>query len=263
MSYLQAFILSVIQGIAEFLPISSSGHLLVVRNFMDLQEAPVIYDILLHFATLIVIVIVYHKRIWSLIKVLFQVKEYKSDNDVKANINVILFMILTTFITAVMGIVIDSFGISNPKVAYALFIVTGIILFMGRLTKGERTLEKSCLKDSILIGLSQGIGVLPGISRSGITITTGVFSGLSRKAASEYSFIIAIPAILGAVVLKIGDAEDLLSVVSLPVVIFSMIVTMVVGYISLKLLLKLINSGKFHYFSFYLIPLGILGLILG
>lgn len=263
MSYLQAFILSVVQGIAEFLPISSSGHLLVIRNFMSLQEAPVIYDILLHFATLVVIVVVYRERIWNLIKVLFQVSQYKKDKEVATGINIILLMVLSTVITAVMGIIIDNLGIDNPAVAYSLFIVTGIILFCGKFFAGERDFKKTGLKDAIFVGLSQGIGVLPGISRSGITITTGVFSGMSRKAASEYSFIIAIPAILGAVVLKIGDAEDLLSVVSLPVVLFSLVVTMIVGYISLKLLLRLINSGKFHYFSFYLIPLGILGLIFG
>ncbi|MBN2617724.1 MAG: undecaprenyl-diphosphate phosphatase [Spirochaetales bacterium] len=263
MSFLQGFILSVIQGIAEFLPISSSGHLLVVRNFMNLEDAPVIFDILLHFATLVVIVVVFRKRIWSLIKVLFELKNLKTDNDVKQRFNVVLFILLSTFITAVMGVFIDGLEISNPKIVYSLFIFTGSFLFVGKYLKGSVDFTKMGIKNSVLIGISQGIGVLPGVSRSGITITTGVFSGLSREAASEYSFIISIPAIVGAVVLKIGEAEALLDVVSLPVVIFSLIVTMFVGYFSLKLLLKLLNSGKFHYFSFYLIPLGILGLIWG
>lgn len=263
MSYLQGFILSVMQGIAEFLPISSSGHLLIVRNFMNLQDAPVIFDILLHLATLIVIVVVYRVRIWSLIRVLFELNKIKTDPDVKQRFNIVLLILLTTFITAIIGVVFDTMEITNPKIVYALFIFTGLFLFAGRSLSGRADFRSAGLKNSILIGISQGIGVLPGVSRSGITITTGIYSGLSRKASAEYSFIIAIPAIMGAVILKIGDTGKLLDVVSLPVIIFSFITTMVVGYFSLKLLMKLLNSGKFHYFSFYLIPMGILGLILG
>lgn len=263
MSFLQGLILSILQGVAEFLPISSSGHLLIFRNFMDLQDIPVLYDIILHIATLIVILVVFRKRIWSLIKVLFELKMIKTDDDVKQRFNVILFILLTTFITAVIGVLFKKMEITDPKVAYSMFICTGAFLFFGKFLKGNTVFQKTGLKSSILVGISQGIGVLPGISRSGITITTGVFSGLSREAAAEYSFIIAIPAILGAVILDIGDSGELLSLVSIQVIIFSFITTMVVGYFSLKLLQKLLNSGKFHYFSFYLIPLGILGLILG
>lgn len=263
MSYLQGFILGVIQGIAEFLPVSSSGHLLVVRNFMDLQEAPKLFDVLLHLATLIVIVVVFRKRIWSLIRVLFELKELKSNNDVKARFNVVLMIILSTFVFAVLGFGIKALNVENPKIVYSLFIFTGLFLFIGKRFHGHKPLEQIGIKRSILIGISQGIGALPGVSRSGITITTGVFSGLSREAASEFSFIIAIPAILGAVVLDLKDGGELLSMVPLPVVIFSFVTTMIVGFFSLKFLLKLLNSGKFHYFSFYLIPMGILGLILG
>ncbi|MGL1891157.1 MAG: undecaprenyl-diphosphate phosphatase [Spirochaetaceae bacterium] len=263
MNYLQALILSVIQGIAEFLPISSSGHLFILRHFMELQDVPVLFDILLHLATLVVIFVVFRKRIWSLIKVLTELNKLKTDNDVKQRFNVILLILLTTFITAVIGLFFNNMDIQNPKVAYALFIFTGAFLIAGKYLNGKTPFQEAGLKSSILIGISQGIGVLPGVSRSGITITTGIFSGLSREAASEYSFIIAIPAILGAVILDIGDSGELLSVVALPVLIFSFVTTMVVGYFSLKLLLKLLNSGKFHFFSFYLIPIGILGLILG
>lgn len=263
MSYIQGIILGVLQGVAEFLPISSSGHLLVVRNFMDLQEAPVLFDVLLHFATLIVIAVVFRERIWSLIKVLFQLKNFKTDIEVRKRFNVVLMILLSTLVTGIIGFIIKELDISNPKIAYGLFIFTGIVLLLGKSLKGEKPIEETGVKRSLIIGLSQGIGILPGVSRSGITITAGIFSGLDRKAASEYSFIIAIPAILGAVLLELKDAGELLTHVSMPVVIVSFITTMVVGYISIKVLLKMLNSGKFHYFSFYLLPLGILGLILG
>lgn len=263
MSYLQGFILGVIQGIAEFLPVSSSGHLLVVRYFMDLQDAPKLFDILLHLATLIVIVVVFRKRIWSLIKVLFEVKNLKNDESVKERLYIILLILISTVITAVLGVGIDYFEISNPKIVFSLFIFTGLFLYAGKYLKGNIPFQKTGIKNSILIGISQGVGVLPGVSRSGITITTGIFSGLTREAASEYSFIIAIPAILGAVVLDLKDSGELVSIIPLPVVVLSFITTMIVGYFSLKVLLKMLNSGKFHYFSFYLIPLGILGLIFG
>ncbi len=263
MTYFQGFILGIIQGVAEFLPISSSGHLLVARYFMDLQEAPILFDILLHLASLIVIVVVFRERIWSLIRVLFELKKIKTDKDVRQRFNVILLILLTTVITAVLGVIIKKMEITDPKVAFSLFIFTGLFLYVGKFLNGTTPLQESKLKNAFLIGISQGIGVLPGISRSGITITTGIFSGLSRKAASEYSFIIAIPAILGAVLLDLGDSGELFSLVAPSVVAFSFVTTMIIGYFSLKLLLKLLNSGKFHYFSFYLIPLGVLGLIFG
>ena len=263
MSFLQGFILSCLQGVAEFLPISSSGHLLIVRNFMDLQDIPVLYDIILHLATVIVILFVFRKKIWSLIKVLFELKKLKTDEDVKNRFNVVLFILISTFITAVIGVLFKNMEITEPKVAYSMFIVTGLILFIGKFISGKVSFYKMGLKNSLIVGLAQGIGVLPGISRSGITITSGIFSGLSRDAAAEFSFIVAIPAILGAVVLDLNDAGELLSIVSINVIVFSFVVTMIVGYFSLKLLQKMLNSGKFHYFSFYLIPLGILGLFLG
>lgn len=263
MSYLQGFILGVIQGVAEFLPISSSGHLLVVRYFMDLQDAPKLFDILLHLATLIVIVVVFRKRIWSLIKVLFELKDLRTNDDVRLRFNVVLMIFLSTFVFGILGMGVKAMDINNPVIVYSLFIFTGVLLYIGKRFNGTIPLNKIGIKSSILIGISQGIGALPGVSRSGITITTGIFSGLSREAASEFSFIIAIPAILGAVVLDLKDSGELLSIVSLPVVIFSFVTTMVVGYFSLKILLKMLNSGKFHYFSFYLVPLGILGLIFG
>lgn len=261
MSYLQGFVLGVIQGVAEFLPISSSGHLLIIRNFMDLQDAPKLFDILLHLASLIVIVVVFRKRIWSLISVLFELKKIKTDEDVKLRFNVVLMILLSTVVFATLGFGVKAINVENPKIVYSLFIFTGIFLFVGKRFNGDVPLKRIGIKRSVLIGLSQGIGALPGVSRSGITITTGVFSGLSREAASEFSFIIAIPAILGAVVLDLKDAGELFSIVSLPVMTLSFVTTMVFGFISLKFLLKLLNSGKFHYFSFYLIPLGIFGLI--
>lgn len=262
MTYLEAFIFGVIQGIAEFLPVSSSGHLLVLKQFMDLQEVPVLFDVLLHLATLLVVVVVFRQRIGELFSALIRFKERKTDKEVQKGLYVIGLIMISTLITVVMGFSIEQFEVENyPAVVYGLFVFTGTFLFLGRKFQGEREFNNTTMKSGILVGIAQGIGVLPGVSRSGITITTGVFNGMSRKAAADYSFIISIPVILGAAILKLKEAEGLSQAVAPPVLLFSFAVTVIVGYVALKLLMKVLNSGKFHYFSFYLIPLGIWGLI--
>jgi undecaprenyl-diphosphatase len=163
--------------------------------------------------------------------------------------------------TAVVGFLIlplEDFLIGSPRFVSILFILTGILLFLSRFFKGERSyLEMSAVKGAF-IGLAQGLGVLAGISRSGITISAALFCGLDRKRAGEFSFLIAIPAILGALILQIKDVGDLFAVVNLPVLLAGLISSFVVGFFSLLLLLRLINRGKIYLFSYYLIPVGIL-----
>ncbi|RKX81844.1 MAG: undecaprenyl-diphosphatase, partial [Spirochaetes bacterium] len=141
------------------------------------------------------------------------------------------------------------------------FIVTGLFLLLTLLFKGNRNYRQMSIWNAMVIGFFQGIGVLPGISRSGITITASLGSKMDRKYAGEFSFLIAIPAILGALFLKSGETQSLLNTVSLPVIAVGFIVTFIVGLLSLLLLLKLIKSGKLYIFSFYLIPLGIVTLL--
>lgn len=258
MSFIQGLVLGIVQGIAEFLPISSSGHLMLLREVMGLGDIPTLFDILLHIATLIVVVFVFRVRIIRLLVVLFRfVRGQKKDQDA-SDLRMIVFVLVSTFMTGVIGILFKKLGlIDNMTVTSLAFISTGLFLFTSLFVKPKRGYDELKLSDSLLIGAAQGIGTIPGISRSGITISAALMKGVDRETAGEYSFIISVPAILGALILDLGDGGTLLDKVPLFVMISSFIITIVSGYFALTLLIKLLQKGRFYLFSFYLIPLGI------
>ena len=262
MNFFEGIFLGVLQGVSEFLPVSSSGHLLIARNLLGLGDVPVLFDIILHMATLIVVVVMFRKKIIQLLKSLFLWLGRRADDQDRRNMKLIGIILLAVFITGVLGLFIESLELSStPKIVFPLFIVTALILWTTRKSNSSKDYEGLSVKDGIVTGIAQGLGVLPGISRSGITISAGLFRKMNRDVAAEYSFLISIPAILGALLLDLKDATDLFSTVSLPVLAVSFAATMISGFLALTLLVRLVHSGKFYYFSFYLIPVGILGLI--
>ncbi|WP_245584591.1 undecaprenyl-diphosphate phosphatase [Spirochaeta cellobiosiphila] len=267
MDWWQGLMLGALQGVAEFLPISSSGHLLVLRNLLGLGDVPVLFDVLLHLATLLAIFIVFRKKIGSIISSLL--KFSKSDKNEADNKNIIMvgMILIGTLITGVIGVLIQKLEVDKyPKFTFLFFIVTGLILFFLHVYKGKQK-ESTDLSTKRMwfvgcfTGFAQGLGVFPGISRSGITISASRLAGMSQEEAGEYSFLIAIPAILGAVLLDLKDAGNLFDSVTPFVLVISIIASFLVGLVSLTWLLRLLKKGKLYYFSFYLIPLGVLGLI--
>lgn len=267
MSFLEAFILGVIQGIAEFLPISSSGHLAVARNFMGFGEIPRLFDVLLHVASLIVILWIYRLRVRDLVLALFTSLK-KADQEKRSKIVadrwLIAFLIFSTLCTLAVVILLDLSAITSWNLLTPVaFIFTGFFLLATRFVSEKENRDKISWPLAIGIGLAQGFGTIAGISRSGITIGTARFMGLERQKAGEYSFLLSIPAILGALVLDLKDGGALLESISLMPLLVAFLTTLVVGYFSLSLLLRIIKKGKFYYFSFYLIPLGAGLLFLG
>lgn len=282
MSTLHSIYLGIIQGIAEFLPISSSGHLAIAQNLFGLEEVPLLFDIFLHLATLLAVCIVFWKKIWELLKCFGRwiTKRPRPEtnesvnNEIltgteKAGRRTIIAIIVSTIITGVIGIVTSKLIPDlSVKFVCAGFLVTAALLIISSIIekKNEAKIENPVqegvsLKQSIVIGLMQGLGTLPGISRSGSTISGALFSKLDRKAAGDYSFIISIPAILGAFVLDLKDLGEVSSTIGMPQVLAGCIAAFITGFISLKLLMKIIRKGKLAWFSAYLIPAGILGLI--
>ncbi len=262
MNYLQGIFLGLLQGVTEFLPVSSSGHLLMMRNILGLGDIPVLFDVLLHIATLIVVLAMFRKKVLDLIISLGKWIVRKGDETDKSNMKLIGILLVSVFVTGVIGILIDGLELSStPKIVFPMYLATAVILWFTRKAPGGRSYKELTVLDGLIVGFAQGLGVLPGISRSGITISTGLYRKMNRDVAAEYSFLIFIPAVLGALLLDMKDATDLLSTVSLPVMTVSFLVTMISGFLALKLLVKLIGNGKFFYFSFYLIPLGIFGLL--
>ncbi len=262
MNYFQGIFLGILQGVTEFLPVSSSGHLLMMRNILGLGDIPVLFDVLLHVATLIVVLVMFRKKVLELVGSLFRWIVRKSDDQDKVNMKLIAIILIAVFVTGVLGLFIDGLNLSEtPRIVFPFYLVTAVLLWMTRKAPSGRKYRDLGYADGLITGVAQGFGVLPGISRSGITISAGLYRKMDRDVAAEYSFLISIPAIIGAVLLDMKDASDLLSAVSLPVLGVSFLVTMISGFLALSLLVKLINSGKFYFFSFYLVPLGILGLI--
>lgn len=262
MTVLQSVILGALQGVAEFLPISSSGHLVVMRQLLDLKGVPLLFDVLLHVSTLAVVIIIFRKRVWGILRSLARFVWGRKDESDRENLKLFLLIIIATVFTVVIGLGISYLEMeTRPKVVSVLFIVTGLFLIATRFFKGSRGYDQIGVRHGIITGIAQGLGVFPGISRSGITISAALYSGVAREKAGEFSFLISIPAILGAFILEIRDMGALSEAVAPLTLGIGIAVSFLVGCFSLLLLLRLIGGGKLFYFAFYLIPFGVVTFI--
>lgn len=282
MTVIQGILLGILQGIAEFLPISSSGHLAVVQKLFGLEEVPLLFDIMLHLATLLAVVLYFRKKIWTLLCVFGRLIARRpapktvNEDDLLCGTEArgrmtILAVIITTVVTGAIGVFTSKLIPDMPvKVTCAGFIVTAILLVVSSIIerRNSSAVKNSAEKNdgikwyqAIVIGVMQGIGTLPGISRSGSTIAGSQLCGVNRAAAGEYSFIVSIPAILGAFLLELKDFAEVGSTVGAAPVIAGCAAAFAWGYISLAVLMKIIRKGKLEWFACYLIPAGILGIL--
>ena len=276
MSVLEGILLGVLQGIAEFLPISSSGHLAIVQKLFNLEDVPLLYDVFLHLATLGAVVLFFRKRIWSLLQVVGRWICRRSLPEDKAELQTIVALLLGTFVTGIFGIFLsDVVETINVKfICVGFFVTAGLLIFSDAVEERRRKKRFATEPDSTVgkasgvkplqglgIGLAQGFGVLPGISRSGSTIAGALLCGVNREQAGEFSFLLSIPAILGAFVLQLDDLDEIGSAVGIAPVVAGCIAAFVAGIFALAVLMKIIRKGKLEWFAAYLIPLGILGLI--
>ena len=244
--YIQIIVLAIVQGIAEFLPISSSGHLNVFQSLMGKLSESAELNIVLHFGTLLAIICFYWKRILALLS---------SDR------RVIPMLIVGTVPAAIIGIYLKKMHeplLANTLLSGFMFPITGIMLIvLSKLKNGDKEYEKMNYGSVILIGLAQAFALLPGISRSGSTIVMASALGLSRQSAATFSFLLAIPAILGATVLELKDIVDAgTTETPISLLLLGMVIAFVVGWFSLAWLVKWLEAGKLHWFAWYLIPFG-------
>ena len=269
MGFIESFFLGVLQGIAEFLPISSSGHLAVAKELLHLRDVPMFYDIILHIATLLAIFIVYWKTIWRLITTAVRFIFRKTDASDKNDLNFIAAVLIATCFTAVIGFALKDLVENLPvKIISLLFIVTGILLLVCDKFAENKTAVASVavenknttikLRSAVIVGIVQGLAVFPGISRSGSTISAGLLCGIRRSRIAEFSFILSIPSILGAFILDLVGSRTVPLNVGIGELAVGFIAALLTGIISLKLLTKLLQKAKLKVFSFYLIPLGII-----
>ncbi len=285
MSLAHAIFMGLIQGLTEFLPVSSSGHLALFKILFHVNtDNGILFDVFLHIATLIAVVIVYYKDVFKLIKefvlmirdlihniMVMAGKRSHPDRKPRKIITTayrkfVAMIVVSTIPTGIIGFAIKDFverSETSLLVPGICLIITAAVLFLSDLAPdGRKGPKTASYPNAVIIGIVQGLATLPGISRSGSTIATSVFLGFDRRFAVKYSFILSIPAILGALVLQLKDLGEYTVTGSDGVsYVVGMIVAAVVGYIAIKWMLKIVRNKKFKYFSIYCLIIGVISLI--
>lgn len=257
MELYEALILSVVQGITEFLPISSSGHLVIFEHFMGLEVSKLKeFDVLLHAGTLLAIICYFHKDIWKLFKTLFN---WKNDEELREIICLIIGTIPAVFMGVIFGDYIDSYFRSELSVYICLLLIGCYFIFAEKKYSKTNNINIG-YKIALFIGIAQSFALIPGISRSGMTIATAMTFGIMRPDAARFSFLLGIPAILGAVVWTYLKGELVISGISTQLMITSFIASFIVGLMSIYFMMRFLKSNKLYVFSFYLILISV-GLI--
>lgn len=254
-STLEALFLGALQGLTEFIPVSSSGHLVFFQSLFGLKEAPLFFDVMLHFGTLMAVLITFRHDVAAMgSEALKALRGKKGGLEGK----LLFWIVLGTIPTGLMGILLkdwfESF-FTRPKSVGAMILITGSLLWLTRWIKGEgRSLERMTWLDAVVIGVAQGVAIMPGISRSGTTISVALYLGLNRELAGRFSFLLSIPAILGATLLEIPK----LGVIHDPsLALIGAVTAFGVGYVSLKFLMRMIKLGWVGNFAYYCWAAGI------
>jgi len=272
LSLLSSILLGVIQGVTEFLPVSSSGHLAIAEHLLGMSgasEVPEFFDVLLHLGTLVAVFVAYWEDIRSMVVEFFlsirDVKRHTFHTPLPPPRRLILLIIVGTlplFVVLPVKDLVAGLGDNMYFVAGAL-LVTGCLLFASdRVKKGRKTEKSATMRDVLLVGIGQAVATCPGISRSGTTITAGCFVGFDRRFAVRYSFLMSIPAILGANILSLKDAMETVIWADVPVYLVGVAVSAVVGYACIRMLKMIADKGKFGFFAYYCWIVGVLTLVL-
>lgn len=271
MTYIMSAVLGFVQGVAEFLPISSSGHLTLLQHFFGMSEPDNLFNILLHFATLIAVCVYYFQDVVEMIVEFFRgiaaifSRKPAYGRPPEARRLVLLVIVGTLPLFAILPIEskVEAIG-NNPIFVSCALLITGCLLFFSdRMARGTKTAKNATLGDVFLVGVAQGLATIPGLSRSGCTISAGMALGFDRKFAVRYSFLMSLPAVLGATILKviktISDGEGIPEGM-LPKYLLGMVIAGVVGYFSIKLVNLLASKGKFGAFAYYCWAAGLISI---
>lgn len=273
MSLFSSFLLGLIQGIAEFLPISSSGHLSIAQNLLGIQavgEEHVFFDVLLHLGTLAAVFVAYWSDIVDMVREFFgaigDLAHHRTTVQTPPARRLILLIIVGTlplFLILPVKDLVESLYYNTAFIGVAL-LVTGVLLFLSdRVKKGRKTEKSATLLDAVLVGVGQAIATCPGISRSGMTICAGTYIGLDRRFAVRFSFLLSIPAVLGANILDLADAAaEGIDWSQVPVYLVGIVTAAVSGYLCIRLIRMITDKGKFGFFAYYCWAAGIITLVL-
>jgi len=254
-SYLDAIILGIIQGLTEFLPVSSSGHLVLVESILGVKQPGVSFELLVHLGTFLSVLAYFRRRILRLLQSLF-VREMRRER------GMVMYLVIGSIPAGVIGILFADFferTFTNPLLTAALLIVTGIILLTPKLVRTGAN-DISCLS-AITMGVGQALAIFPGISRSGSTIAFGMLAGVDPSRAAEFSFLLALPAIAGAVLIKSGELM-LLDAGLIRQYLVGFAFAFLLGLVAVYAVMGIVRRGKFEYFAYYCFAVGAVGLYL-
>lgn len=259
MNILDTLILSIVQGLTEFIPISSSAHLVIVPKLLQIDKPPLVFDVFLHFGTLLALILIYWKDILKLGSAfcgistdIFLKREFKGIHDDTYK-RLVFLIILTTIPTGLAGIFLNNYVeiLFNNVLSVGFFLLgTGFILAIGqRKLGGKKEILNITIIDALLIGLAQGLAIAPGISRSGITIVACLSRGLNKELSANYAFLTAIPVILAATILEAKDLGE--GLISLHLILIGVLAAFISGYLAINVLLKIVKRGKLSIFAWY------------
>ena len=275
MTYFMSILMGIIQGVAEFLPISSSGHLALFQTFFgmeNMEEKYMFFTVLLHFGTLISVCMVYWRDIVDMIREFFlgiAALAGRKDTGVAPPParRMVMLIIIATVPLFVMVFLQDAVNqlFSNSIMVSCALLATGFILFFSdRMARGHKTAKNATVADALIVGCGQALAVIPGLSRSGTTISVGMMRGFDRAFAVRFSFLMSLPAVLGANVLEIKDAlASNFPIGELPMYLVGVAVSAVVGYFAIRLVKSLSDKGKFGKFAYYCWAVGLGSLVAG
>ena len=273
MNTLEAVILGIIQGLTEFLPVSSSGHLVLFQQLFGLREAELFFDVCVHLGTLVAVIAVFHREIQNIIAALLRLvssagekenilRQIESDPELK----MALLIIIGSIPTAVLGLIFHRIAdqlFSSSFFTGLMLIVTGLLLWLTRQTKPDNRgagIEGFSRTKAFIIGIVQGFAIIPGISRSGSTISIGLLLGIDRETAARYSFLLSIPAIIGAGLLSLKEGLSQTNL-AIQISLLGAVIAALVGYVALKSLLHIVKKGHLHLFAPYCWLVGILTIV--
>lgn len=251
MEIIYAIILGIVQGITEWFPVSSSGHLVLLQEVFSI-DADLLFDVFLHLGSLFVLIIYFWKDILKILKsiVFFDTKS--------TDFKLAIYIIVGSIPAAMVGLFFHDLLARLFQNLFAVgiaFMITGVVIFLTKYRNLNASLN---IKSSLLIGIAQAIAIIPGISRSGSTISVGILLGVKKEDIIKFSFLLAIPAIVGANLLEFRMAPQ----IELLPLLWGFIASFIAGYLTLSLLINIIKKGRFHYFSLYCWAIGLIAIFL-
>lgn len=269
MELIKAIVLGVVQGLSEFLPISSSGHLVIFSELLNFVDKGLAFDVFVHFGTLVAVVVVFWRDIWQMIVTLpglpgFIARGMKINDEADRYRALALFIVIGSIPAGVIGVLFEDTieqVFHSPVFALVMLLVTAVILWTSRYPKERESFMNS--KHALAIGFAQAFAIIPGISRSGSTIVTGLWMGLNRELAARFSFLMSVPVIFGATLLKFKHMLEVPPPASqITNLIGGTLAAAISGYFAIIWLLDIVRKKRLEYFAYYCAAVGIIGLLI-